>query len=127
MDKKKIKTDEPSDVVDPRTTMDAPGLPGGPLNTEPDQPPDPSEPPKKVAPPAKPGRSLDGVLYSAAPGKIVLAGHTHGVISPGTEHETAESVHVIINGREANGMDDLRRGDKVNLSGEPVSSVVARR
>jgi hypothetical protein len=67
---------------------------------------------------------VSGVLYSARQGLIVL-GNDQGL--PGKEYEAAGKVAVTINGSAYEGLHELRRGDRVVLTGEPVAQVEAKR
>ncbi len=72
--------------------------------------------------PAATGQPNKGVLHAAREGLIILGGD-----KAASEHPTADSVAVHINGKEYDGLHELRRGDHVQLLGEPVHTVHARR
>lgn len=87
-----------------------------------------AKPPKKAAVVREP---VTGRLYSAEPGRVVLAKEDDPAIEPailndGTVYEMDEKPEVTMGENEAT-LDDLKRGDRVTLTGEPVSKIAAHR
>lgn len=81
---------------------------------------------------AKAERIKAGHLYSAAAGELFLQAVKPGSNDPtgeqGDRYELADGVTVTVNGTKTDlGVDDLKRGDRVDLTGDPVHTVAAAR
>lgn len=75
--------------------------------------------------PAKEPVEHSGKLYSCGLGKIILMAD-ESMETPGASYDLAPKGECTINGK-AYPLDDLKRGDKVTLEGEPVTKVTATR
>lgn len=102
------------------------------------KPADPGGKSRAETGPAKPykapadERIKAGHLYAARPGELSLQACKPGSNDPtgeqGESYVLDDGVTVTVNGTEsAAGVDDLKRGDQVHLTGDPVHTVAATR